>query len=111
MVSNALCAPQQLDSICKSLPTDEERKTLAAYTGDVSDLSHAEQLLMGLMHIPLLGDKLAAAKLLGSFHSRLAGVQAAADTLRGACQVRRNGFRGWGIAVAGLGDGGVSRER
>ena len=72
--------------------------TPAAHDGDapaVPELGAAEQLLLGLIAIPMLEEKLSCVRLVGSFRPRVQAVAQAAETLYDACKVRRNASGPW----------------
>ena len=114
-----LLSEEQVDNIAKSLATSDERKMLAAYrpppppppaaedeagpAAPVPELGPAEQLLLGLMAIPMLEEKLGCVRLVGSFRPRLQAVSEAAETLYCACKVRiparGRGMQPWKLTV------------
>ena len=101
---NPLLSEEQVDNIAKSLATPDERKTLLAYASSrppapanppgtegsqamVPVLGAAEQLLIGLLAIPMLEVKLGCVRLGRSFGPRLQAVNQAVSTLSDACEV------------------------
>ena len=103
-----LLSEEQVDNIAKSLATPDERKALLAYTSShpqvapadppstegpqaiVPVLGAPEQLLIGLMTIPMLEDKLSSVRLVRSFRPRLQTATQTASTLSSACKVGIN---------------------
>ena len=65
-------------------PADDEAAPLAP------ELGAPEQLLLGLMAIPMLEEKLSCVRLVGSFRPRVQAVSQAATTLFDACKVGRD---------------------
>ncbi len=81
---------ERLDNLVKCLATADERKLLSAYAGPREALGAAEQLMLGLMGMPALEERLACARLVGSFGARMSGVRRVAETLDAACSEVRD---------------------
>lgn len=84
-LSGRVLGLEELESILPCMPTEDERRLLVKYEGNMEGLTPCERFMLSVLPVPALQARLQAIVFLHSFDSRAAAVGEAAGSVTAAC--------------------------